>query len=83
MKEDLHHLTLTDHQLELLAIAYQTAIHRTIDDHMISKMGDLAFITSLAANQDTFDQDWDDLKAKIIAPVHNRIKAMPMGEKYI
>lgn len=83
MKEDLHHLTLTDHQLELLAIAYQTAIHRAIDDHMISKMGDLAFITSLAANQDTFDQDWDDLKAKIIAPVHNRIKAMPMGEKYI
>lgn len=83
MKEDLHHLTLTDHQLELLAIAYQTAIHRTIDDHMMAKMGDLAFITSLAANQDTFDQDWDDLKAKIIAPVHNRIKAMPMGEKYI
>lgn len=83
MKEDLHHLTLTDHQLELLAIAYQTAIHRAIDDHMTAKMGDLAFITSLAANQDTFDQDWDDLKAKIIAPVHNRIKAMPMGEKYI
>ena len=82
MKEDLHHLTLTDHQLELLAIAYQTAIHRANDDHMMAKMGDLAFITSLAANQDTFDQDWDDLKAKIIAPAHNRIKAMSMGEKY-
>lgn len=73
MKEDLHHLTLTDHQLELLAIAYQTAIHRAAnDDHMMAKMGDLAFIASLAANQDTFEQDWDDLKAKIIAPVNQK-----------
>ena len=38
MKEDLHHLTLTDHQLELLAIAYQTAIHRAAnDDHMMAE----------------------------------------------
>ena len=34
MKEDLHHLTLTDHQLELLAIAYQTALHRANEDQM-------------------------------------------------
>ena len=82
MKEDLHHLTLTDHQLELLAIAYQTALHRANEDQMLAKLGDLAFIASLAANQETFDQDWDDLKAKIIAPAHNRIKAMSMGEQY-
>ena len=83
MNHDSHTITLTDHQLELLAIAYQTAIHRAADNELMAKMGDMAFLASMMVNQETYSKDWDDLQAKIIAPAHNRIKAMSMGDQYI
>ena len=82
MKEDIHHLTLTEHQLEILAIALQSAIHRTSDNELMAKLGDFAFIASFASNTDTYDQDFNDLHTKIIDPVHKRIKTMAMGEQY-
>ena len=82
MKEDIHHLTLTEHQLEILTIAYQSAIHRAADNELFAKLGDLAFVAAFAYNKDTYHQDFDDLQTKIIEPVHRRIKAMAMGEQY-
>lgn len=82
MDHDLHTITLTEHQLEILAIALQSAFHRAADQELMAKLGDFAFIASFASNTDTYDQDFNDLQTKIIDPVHKRIKTMAMGEQY-
>ena len=83
MKEDLHTITLTDNQLELVAIAIQSAFHRAADNNLLADLGDILFMTLIHQHgQESFSDDFDAIDVKIVQPVIKKLKAMAMGEQY-
>lgn len=83
MKDDIYTITINEHQLELLAIAYQTAIHRAMDNEAMAKIGDLAFVHTFFNKNSNFKQDYEDLQTKVVKPIEKQYKSLIMGEQYI
>jgi len=83
MKDDIYTITINEHQLELLAIAYQTAVHRAMDNEIMARIGDLAFVHTFFNENSNFKQDYEDLQTKVVKPIEKQYESLIMGEQYI
>lgn len=84
MDSDEHTITLTEHELNIIAVALMNAYTLILDNEDLTTLGKISFAGTIAKNGATnCSETFNSLNNKIIEPYGKRLTLKMLNDKYV